>query len=107
MRDYKINDLRDSGVIDSNGNIVPNFILKKQNSTPSFQSVKSQLLLFEKLNGKQKLGLIGLDLQNEGKTNKNIIKLKIRDTNLKNNNQNYKSNKNDYINQVEHFKTQT
>ena len=27
--------------VDHNGNIVPNFIIKKQNCTPSFQSVKS------------------------------------------------------------------
>ena len=88
MRDSKINDLKDSGVIDHNGNIVPNFIIKKQNCTPSFQSVKSQKFLFEKLNGQQKLGLIGLDLQNESKTNKNIVKLKIKDSKIKSNDQN-------------------
>lgn len=41
MRDSRINDLKDSGVIDQNNNIVPNFILKKENYTPSFQSNRS------------------------------------------------------------------
>jgi len=79
LRGYKVMDLRKSGIIDSEGNMMPSFQLLKFDHTPSIQSSQSQQNMLANAISPSKGGLIGLDLANSKKTSsKTYKKLKIK-----------------------------